>query len=322
MKLENKKDIMRIIHHDQLLKPIEFKPIIERIERGFSLYSMGKAKLSPVSHLHFDSPPGDLHVKCAHVIGEQFYVVKAASHFTENNQKGLNSIQGMMILFCQKTGIPQALFLDNGYLTNLRTAMAGTICAKYMAPKNIEAIGIIGAGMQAKMQLKMLKSVTTCRQVWVWAPRSEAIEQYKKDPMLADFTINAASSTAEIAEHCRLIVTTTPACNPLLFAHDIKKGTHITAIGSDRPGKQELDAKILQMADRVIVDSREQCFNYGETFYALQKGLIDKEKVDEIGEVISGLKNGRLNEDEVTVADLTGLGIQDLDVATAFYELL
>lgn len=306
---------MKIFHRQQLQKIQNWNALLKSIEAGFAAYSQGQVVMPPVSHMHFQHPPGDVHIKCASMNHEEFYVVKIASCFPGNSKQGLASVQGMLVLFRRNSGEPEAIFLDGGYLTHLRTALAGAICAKYLAPKEPQAIGIIGAGMQARFQLQQLASVTTCRQVWVWAPTLAGAEAFQSEESLSDFDIHIAAAPQEVAEKCRLIVTTTPSTSPLLFAQDIAKGTHITAVGSDRPGKQELDPAILQMADRVIVDSRAQCMHYGETSYAIGTGMISKENVDEIGEIISGVKPARCNEQEITVADLTGLGIQDLMIA-------
>lgn len=313
---------MKIYHRNQLLEFQDMDYLIQRIENGFLEYSKGNVNMPPVCHMHFDQPPGDLHIKCASMPREECYVVKIASCFPENSKLGKPSINGMMFLFSQKSGKPEALFLDEGYLTHLRTAIAGAICAKHLAAKNIQAIGIIGAGMQARYQLKLLSYVTTCRQVWVWAPNQAERMRYQQDETLKEFEIHVAISAKEVAERCRLIVTTTPSTSPLLFAPDIAEGTHITAVGSDRPGKQELDSSILKRADRIVVDSREQCFKYGETFCAIQAGMISKEAIFEIGEIIAGKKQGRVSENEITIADLTGLGVQDLEIALGFREVL
>ena len=313
---------MKIYRLEQLLEVQDIEFLIQRIEKGFLAFSQGKVNMPPVCHMQFFQPPGDLHIKCASMTEEGCYVVKIASCFPENSKLGLPSIQGMMLLFSQRSGKPEVLFLDEGYLTHLRTAIAGAICAKYLAPKNPLEIGIIGAGQQARFQLKLLSHITSCREVWVWARNQVECEKYRQDETLKDFNIHIASSAKEVATHCRLIVTTTPSSEPLLFAHDIVKGTHITAVGSDRPGKQELDPAILKSADRIIVDSRKQCFNYGETFHALKTGMIAEDVVDEIGEIIAGNKQKRVSESEITVADLTGLGIQDLEIALAFREIL
>ena len=313
---------MKIYQLEQLLAIQDLRFLIQKIEDGFLAYSRNKVNMPPVCHMQFLEPPGDLHIKCASTNEEDCYVVKIASCFPENSKLDLPSIQGMMLLFDRKSGMPKVLFLDGGYMTHLRTAAAGAICAKYLAPKNPHAIGIIGAGQQARFQLKFLSYVTNCEEVWVWAPNKSECEKYRRDEALKNFDIHIASSAKEVAQHCRLIVTTTPSTEPILFTQDIIEGSHITAVGSDRPGKQELESGILKLANRIVVDSRKQCFNYGETSHALNTGMISKELVNEIGEVIGGTKSGRISESEITVADLTGLGIQDLEIALAFREIL
>jgi ornithine cyclodeaminase len=313
---------MKIYHRHQILEFHDMHSLMERIEKGFVAYSQNKVNMPAVSHMHFEKPLGDVHIKCASIQEEDFYVVKIASCFPENFKLDQPSLKGLMFLFKQESGEPEALFLDEGYLTHLRTAVAGAISAKYLGPRNPQAIGILGAGVQAKYQLKLLKHVTSCREVWVWDSKRKAQEQYQQDDELKDFNIHIASGAHEVAEHCRLIVTATPATQPILFAQDVSKGTHITAVGSDRPGKQELDPALLKFADRLVVDSRLQCLNYGEMFCALSEGMISEDKIVEIGEIIAGLKSGRINENEITIADLTGLGVQDLEIALGFYNAL
>lgn len=313
---------MKIFHRQQLEQIQDWDALLKGVEDGFVAYSKGQVVMPPVTHMHFEQPHGDVHIKCASMNPEEFYVVKIASCFPENSKQGLASVQGMLVLFRQNSGVPEAIFLDGGYLTHRRTALAGAICAKYLAPKDPQAIGIIGAGMQARFQLQQLAAITTCRKVWVWASTLEGAAAFQNEASLCDFDIQIAASPQEVAENCRLIVTTTPATTPLLFAQDISKGTHITAVGSDRPGKQELDPSILKIADRVVVDSRAQCVHFGETCGALQKGFISLDNVVEIGEVISGNRAGRTSDEEITVADLTGLGIQDLVIALACFKHL
>jgi ornithine cyclodeaminase len=300
---------------EQIMQFRNFPYLMEQLEKGFVSYSKGNVIMPPVSHMHLNNPPGDIHIKCASISRAKYYVVKVASCFPENRQKDIASINGMLLLFNQDTGIPDTLFLDGGYLTHLRTAIAGAICAKYLAPASIDAIGIIGAGMQAKMQLKYLAEVTSCRKVLIWAPNIQAVEKMKSDTDLSDFKIQAVAAPNIIAKESQLIITTTPATTPLLFENDIQKGTHITAVGSDRPGKKELSSGILQKASHIIADSKAQCYQYGEIFSAIQDGSITKDKIQELGEIIENCTPIRVTGDEITIADLTGLGMQDLITA-------
>lgn len=171
---------MKIYHRHQLEQFKNIDYLIQKIQEGFVAYSQGKVTMPPVCHMHLKQPPGDLHVKCASMLDEESYVVKIASCFPENSKMGIPSIKGMMLLFNQNTGEPETLFLDEGYLTHLRTAIAGAICAKYFAPKKIETIGIIGAGMQARTQLQLLSHVTSCRKVSIWAPDLNQIKQIQQ----------------------------------------------------------------------------------------------------------------------------------------------
>lgn len=313
---------MKIIAKKQLEQFQDLPRLINQIEEGFVTYSQNKAIMPPVGHMPFANPPGDLHIKSAAIPGGDYFVVKIAGHFPHNVAHGMPAINGLMMVFCQRTGKPEALLLDEGYLTQLRTGIAGLICAKYLAPKRFEAIGIIGTGAQARMQLQLLAHETPCRNVWVWSPRHEELMRYQKDQALKDFEIHIASSPAEVAEKCRLIITTTPSRIPLLYSQDIRPGTHITAVGADSPGKQELDAKLFSRADLVVVDSREQCCHHGDTAHAIAGGYIDRAELKELGEVIAGSAAGRTSDKQITIADLTGLGIQDLQIASTVYRSL
>ncbi|MCE5316676.1 MAG: deaminase [Parachlamydia sp.] len=311
---------MKIIAKNQLEQFQDIPLLISQIEEGFVKYSQKRALMPPVGHMPFADPPGDLHIKSAAIPGGNYFVVKIAGHFPENVANGMPAINGLMLVFCQRTGKPEALLFDEGYLTQLRTGIAGLICAKYLAPKQFDAIGIIGAGAQARIQLQLLAHQTPCRKVWIWSPRHEELIRYQNDPALKDFEIQIAASAAEVVEKCRLIVTTTPSRKPLLFSQDIRPGTHITAVGADSPGKQELDAKIFSRADIVVVDSREQCCEHGDTVHAVTGGYIDRAELMELGEVIAGTASGRTSDQQITIADLTGLGVQDLQIASAVYQ--
>lgn len=313
---------MKTYTRNQLMSFKDFSDLMQKLEKGFVSYSKGDVVMPPVCHMHFNNPPGDMHIKCASINSEKYYAVKVAACFPENRKKDIPSINGMLLLFDQETGIADTLFLDEGYLTHLRTAIAGAICAKYLAPSDINAIGIIGGGMQAKMQLKHLTQVTNCRKVLIWAPNKSEIEKLKADSDLATFEIQAVNTPSAVARKSQLIVTTTPATSPLLFEKDIQQGTHITAVGSDRPGKQELSSAILGMASHIIADSKVQCCQYGEIFYALQDKSITENKIQELGEIIASQKSIRRTAMEITIADLTGLGMQDLVTALAMREFL
>jgi ornithine cyclodeaminase len=310
---------VKILNRKEIERLVSIPDILAAIEEGFVAYSQGEAVIPPVASLHFDTPPGDCHIKYGYSKKGKYYVVKIASGFHENPKLGLPAGNGLMLLFDKKTGASLAILLDEGYLTDLRTAAAGCIAAKYLAPKHVSAIGIVGTGAQAFYQLKFLHA-NPCRKVLIWGRDEAKAKKLKNHPDLQEWEIELAKDLDHLTAHCNLIVSTTSSSKPLLFARQIQEGTHITAVGSDDAHKQELDPEIFAKASKVIVDSRTQCQEIGDVSYALKRGLIKKEKIVELGEAITNPSLRRASEREITVADLTGIAIQDLQIATVIFE--
>ncbi len=290
--------------------------VVGAMESAFDAFSQGMAVIPPVGELVFDEPPGDVHIKYGCLKKGTHYVVKIASGFYNNPKLGLASCQGMMLLFDQKTGVPAAVLLDEGKLTDIRTGAAGGAVAKHLAPENVEAIGVLGAGIQARMQLQYLLDVTPCRRVLLWNRTDANAKGLVKDLEAMGYDATIAASPEAVAAGANLIVTTTPSREPLLQSSWIRPGTHITAVGSDTAEKQELDPQILSRA-RVIADSLSQSETRGEVCRAVELGAIQRTDVVELGDVIGGRASGRKSANDITVADLTGVAVQDLAIATA-----
>ena len=311
---------MKILSRKQIQDLLQIPAVLEAITQGFVIYSRHEAVIPPVGALHFDHPKGDCHIKYGYAKNGKYYVVKIASGFHDNPKIGLPAGNGLMMLFDKKTGKLLSILLDEGYLTDVRTAIAGCIAAKYLSPKNVSCIGIVGTGAQAYYQIKYLEYATDCRRVKIWGRDHQKVKALKEHPDLQGWNIEIASDLDELTASSNLIVTTTSSSKALIFAHQIRPGTHITAVGADDLGKQELDPSIFLKADQIIVDSRSQCSLYGDVSYALKQKLINKECLVELGEVIDGRAIGRSSESQITVADLTGVAIQDLQIAAAVYE--
>jgi len=292
------------------------------IEEGFVAYSQGRAVVPPVGELMFEDPPGEVHIKYGYIKGDDHFVIKIASGFYHNPKIGLPSGNGMMLLFSQKTGELECLLLDEGYLTNLRTAAAGAVAARYLAPRKVRTVGILGAGVQGRMQLEHLRRVRGFEDALVWGLDAGELDAYRRDMEPRGFKIRPTLDAEEVAASSNLIVTCTPSTKPLLRAAWIRPGTHITAVGSDTAEKQELDAAILAKADRVVVDSLSQSALRGEVFKAVGAGLIRRGDLVELGRVISEEKFRRASDDEITVADLTGVAVQDLQISKAVWKAL
>jgi ornithine cyclodeaminase len=295
---------------------------IHEIEEGFVAYSKNRAVVPPVGELIFKDPPGDVHIKYGYLIGDDYYVIKIASGFYESLESSRYNSDGVMLLFKQGTGELVCALLDECYLTHVRTAAAGAVVAKYLAPREVRCIGILGAGMQGRMQVEYLKSITDCRNVIIWGLNQKEVDEYKQDMEREGFHIRTTLNTDEVAASCNLIVTATPATSPLLSADQIQKGTHITAMGSDTPEKNELDPKILQEADIVVADSISQCLLRGEIHHAIAAGMLKQEDVVELGNVITDKELQRTSEDQITVADLTGVAVQDIQITKAVHKAL
>lgn len=293
---------------------IDFTPLIEE---GFAAYSDGRVVVPPVGEMSFSAPPGDTHIKYGYIKDDDRFVVKIASGFYDNPKHGLPSNSGLMLVFSQHTGILQTVLLDEGFLTDVRTAVAGRIAAKYLASSEIEAIGILGTGIQARLQVLHLRTLTRCRRVVAWGRSDENLETYRQALEREGFSVATTREAEEVAAVCNLIITATPSTSPLLCVDHIRPGTHITAVGSDTPQKQELDPLILGKADLVVADSIPQCLERGEIAKALGAGTLHEKQIVELGEIVSGRERGRTAKEQITVADLTGVAVQDIQIAKA-----
>ena len=291
--------------------------VMQAIEKAFANYSAGKVTVPPVGHLPF--PGGDCHIKYGYIEGDDYFVIKIASGSHNNAELGLSPSSGMMIICSATTGHPVALLEDEGHLTDLRTAMAGAIAAKYLMPSNVTCIGIVGRGIQAQLQLEYLKYVTGCRKAIVWNHRTERLTDFVDKAQEQGFDITATADADELARNSNLIVTTTPSTAPLIRSDAIQAGTHITAVGADTPGKQELETSLISKADLVVVDSLSQCTDHGEIQTAIRASDVAKSDLVELGNIISGSSPGRSSDEQITIADLTGVAVQDIAIASAVY---
>ena len=311
---------MKIITLDEIKKILQSIELLPAIEQGFIDYSAGRAVVPPVGELLLEN--GEVHIKYGFIQGDSHYVIKIASGFYSNPALGLPSNNGLMLVFNQVTGELACILLDEGYLTAIRTAAAGAIAARVLAPQKVECIGIVGAGEQARLQLSYLKAVTDCRDVLVWALSDAELIPYQRDMTEEGFSIKPTRQASEILATCNLVVTATPSIVPLLHAADLRLGTHITAVGSDTPHKQELEAGILNRADLVVADSISQCMARGEIYQAINAMQLTQDRPVELGKILTGEVQGRTHEAQITVADLTGVAVQDIKIASLVYQAL
>ena len=226
---------------------------------------------------------------------------------------------GMMFVFNQKTGQPVAMLQDECYLTDIRTAVSGAITAKYLAPKHVECIGIVGTGVQARLQLQYLRDIIECNNVIVWGRSSDPLSDYKEAMTKHGYKIKTATDISDIIDYCQLIVTCTPSEEVLISR--VNPGTHITAMGSDTISKRELSSDVLLQADIVVTDSRSQSKERGEIYQASKDGF-SVNGTTELGEIILGTAQSRTQQEQITIADLTGVAVQDIQISKAILKNL
>jgi ornithine cyclodeaminase len=309
-----------ILYSDTIKNYLKEIDILPLIEDGFVALSNGLAVVPPVGELLFENPKGDTHIKFGYIKNEPHYIVKVASGFYENEKLGLKSSQGLMLVFSQQTGEVLAVLLDEGVLTDIRTAVASMITIKHLAPSNVDYLGIIGTGTQAKMQLDYLHLATDCKNIIIWGRDHHKAYAIKLEYEKLGFFIEVVSSINVLTEKAQVIITTTPSQLPLLFESDIRLGTHITALGSDTEEKVELSPQIFKNCDVIVVDSLAQSQSRGEVFQARKANCINEERVVELGQLIQNKSMGRINDEQITIADLTGVAVQDIMIASAIFE--
>ncbi|HEX6302989.1 MAG TPA: cyclodeaminase [Anaerolineales bacterium] len=289
------------------------------VEDGFSRLAKGEVTMPPIMRVDVPENNGEVDVKSAYVRGIDSLAVKMSSGFFDNYKLGLPSLSGMMVLLSSRTGAPEAVLLDNGYLTDVRTGAAGAVAAKWLVPESVETAGVIGAGAQARYQMIALKQVRDFKKLLVYS--LEGVEKYVQDmAQVLEVKIVPVASPREVVANSQVVVTSTPSKQPYLKGEWLHAGMHITAMGADAEGKQELFPEALAAADRLFCDRKSQCFRLGELHHGWDAGVINEQSlVTELGEVTSGMKPGRQRDEEITICDLTGTGVQDTVIATLAY---
>ncbi|MBY5164230.1 cyclodeaminase [Salsipaludibacter albus] len=286
------------------------------IEAVYPVVTAGRASMPPIMRIDVPEHRGEIDVKSAYLPGWPGIAVKVSAGFFDNPSRGLPSLGGLMMLFDSETGVPQAALFDNGFLTDLRTALAGAVAADHLARPDARRVAVLGAGVQAGLQVRALVGVRDLDQVVVWARRADAGRALADE--LADelgVTAEATGTVADALHGADIAVTTTPTTEPFVVADMLHPGLHVTAVGSDAEQKQELAADVLLAADVVVADRIDQSTRLGELRAAVAAGF-DPDEAVELGAVIAGDAPGRTTPDQVTVCDLTGTGAQDTAIAT------
>jgi ornithine cyclodeaminase len=289
---------------------------VEVIEQAFGALSDGGVVMPPVMSMELAEAHGEVDVKTAYIPGFDGFAIKVSPGFFDNPKLGLPSLNGLMILFSAKTGLVEAVFLDNGYLTDLRTAAAGAVAAQHLAPETVQTAGVIGTGVQARLQARAAHLVRPFERLLIWGRDADKARACADDLSDLGCAISVAESPDTLLRESQLVITTTPAREPVIKAAWLHPGLHITAMGSDQAGKNEIDPQALVQADLYVADRAPQAQSLGELRAALEAGLWAEDSPVELGDVIRGRARGRRAASEVTICDLTGTGAQDTAIAT------
>ena len=320
--MRNIKDTL-ILREEDLRKCVQLDAeAISVVEQGFAHLWEGNAEVPPIIGLDFPEANGDLDIKTATIRGLDSFAVKIASVFYDNPKLGLPVGSGMMVLISTTTGHPQAVLLDNGYLTQVRTGAAGALAAKYLAPLKVKTVGMIGTGTQGQFQIMGLSAVRQFERLLVYDVDPSNVDRYIKEMTpLIGLEITRAKDEEALVRESDLVVTATPSRQPHFKPEWPHPGLHITAVGSDAPEKQELFAGVIGQADILACDLKSQSFVRGELHHALESGIISPEDdITELGELVSSQKVVRENPLQISICDLTGVGVQDTMIARFAYQ--
>ena len=310
MKILTEAELRRIV-------PLDLEAIA-CVEDAFHALATKAVVMPPILRLDMPEQRAEVDVKTAYVPGLDGFAIKISPGFFNNPAIGLPSTNGMMVLFSTKTGLVQAVLLDNGYLTDVRTAAAGAVAARHLSRPEASVAAVFGAGMQARLQLEALTLVRPIREARIWA-RDAGKAEAAASALTArfGFPVRAETDGRAAVRGADIVVTTTPSRTPVLKAEWLEPGQHVTAMGSDAEHKNEIEPAAIPRADLYVADRLSQTRRLGELHHAIAAGLVSEEAVfAELGEIVAGRKPGRSGPDEITVADLTGTGIQDTAIAT------
>ena len=287
------------------------------VELAFARLAEGRTDVPPVVGFFVPERRGEVDVKGAYIHGLPSMAIKVASGFFDNTRWGWPNSSGLMLVVSTETGFPQAVLLDNGYLTEVRTALAGAAAAKRLAPNHVRTVGVIGAGTQGRFQVRALALVRAFERLLVHDHVFETAQAYA-DEMTRDWPdVRVETADPErLVRESDLVITCTPSHTPIVKADWLHPGLHITAMGADTAAKQELESQVLRRADVCVCDLRRQCLERGELAHAIASGdVTDAQSVIELGDLTSGRRPGRERAEDITVCMLTGVGVQDTAIA-------
>ncbi len=308
---------IRLVAADELRACVRFEDLIEPVSMAFQESSAGRADNGLIVMFPGASAAsGDVYVKTGTLRGHKVYVVKVSPWFSANVELGHRQ-GGLMGVFDSQTGHTLAILDDQHYLSDVRTAAAGSLAARALAPQSVKVAAVLGAGVQAYWQPQALCRERPFETLLIWARNLEKARALKQRLAVAlpkvEIQVEADVETA--VRRADVVITATLSREPIVRGEWLREGQHITAVGADDPTKCELDVAALKRA-RVFVDSLESTATNGDIGRAIATGQYALSKVSgEIGAVLAGIKAGRISDHDITIAKFVGIGVQDLVAA-------
>jgi len=302
---------------------VSMREVIEAVENAFREKALKRVQMPSKVYLLYEGL-GDLRVMPCHMESLGISSVKIVNSHPYNRERGLPTVMAVILLIDPETGFPKAL-MGGTWITGVRTGAAGAVAAKYLSRRDCEVAAFIGAGSQARMQLRGLVEVLEkLQEIRVYDVRPEAQESFLRfieESYPGRFCASRSGSVVDAVRGADVIVTTTPSRRPIILNEWIGEGVHFNCLGADAPGKQELDPGILRRASKIVVDDLEQAIHSGEVNVPISMGLLSRDEIyGELGEIVAGFKRGRERDDEITIFTSTGLAIQDAVTAKLVYE--
>lgn len=313
---------MLIVKRTEIECLIDIDRIADAVRAAYCAYSDKKVLQPPVGHITFEKENADCHIKYGHILDDDFFVIKVATGFPNNNVYGLKNGNGLSLVLSAKTGAVQAVLHDEGLLTDVRTAVGGAIATKALSRPDAKKVLVIGTGTQAKLQIEAHHRLLGAELTFnLWGRSKERATQLSQGFSEA-ISVAPVDDLATACSSADIIITATGATVPLIMTDWIRAGTHITAIGADAPGKQELETTLIERADIVVADSILQCIDHGEIENAVADGSFNSERVVELGALLCERDLGRVSSAQISIADLTGLAAQDIAIANVILDAI
>jgi ornithine cyclodeaminase/alanine dehydrogenase-like protein (mu-crystallin family) len=313
---------MRAVPLEEFRDRVSMTAAIGAMERAFRALALGQATLPEPMAVELSRPRAEIHVKGAYLAGARFIVFKVATGFPANRERGFPAGDGLFLLLDAATGAPAALLEEHGYLTDLRTAAAIALTLKFLAPLDARRALLVGAGGLARLTARALLAQRRLERLTIWNRTPERAFALAEELQDAVTTGVATALEPAVRDH-RLIVCVTASTQPLVMADWVARGTHITSAGTDSPEKVELEPALLARADKLFADRITQAAQYGNLHHAIEAGVMTRREVTgELGDLAAGRLAGRERPEEITIADLTGVGVQDAAIAEAVVEAL